>query len=242
MKRADLLLSKMGLYESRARAQSAIKLGLVIVDGRVIKKSSEKISENSIIEAKKEFPWVSRGGVKLEHALKQFNISVKNKVCLDVGASTGGFTEVLYSNGAKKIYSVDVGRDQLHHRLKNIEKIVSMENFDARNLTEKHFTEPPQIIVCDASFISVTKVLDQVLTLSASEADLVILVKPQFEVGKKGISRGGIVKSESLALTSLSEVSDWIHTKGWSISATCESPIKGTSGNTEYLLHAKFRN
>ena len=123
MKRADLLLAKMGLYESRARAQSAIKLGLVIVDGRVIKKSSEKISENSIIEAKKEFPWVSRGGVKLEHALKQFNISVKNKVCLDVGASTGGFTEVLYSNGAKKIYSVDVGRDQLHHRLKNIEKI-----------------------------------------------------------------------------------------------------------------------
>ena len=137
MERADLLLAKMGLYESRARAQSAIKLGLVIVDGRVIKKSSEKISENSIIEAKKEFPWVSRGGVKLEHALKQFNISVKNKVCLDVGASTGGFTEVLYSNGAKKIYSVDVGRDQLHHRLKNIEKIVSMENFDARNLTEK---------------------------------------------------------------------------------------------------------
>ena len=133
MERADLLLTKMAIYESRARAQSAIKLGLVIVDGRVIRKSSEKISENSVIEAKKEFPWVSRGGVKLAYAIKKFNVSVREKVCLDIGASTGGFTEVLYGNGAKKIYSVDVGHNQLHDRLKNIEKIVSMENFDARN-------------------------------------------------------------------------------------------------------------
>jgi len=241
VERADLLLTKMAIYESRARAQSAIKLGLVIVDGRVIKKSSEKISENSVIEAKKEFPWVSRGGVKLAYAIKKFNVSVREKVCLDIGASTGGFTEVLYSNGAKKIYSVDVGHNQLHDRLKNIEKIVSMENFDARNLTKQHFIELPKIIVCDASFISVAKVLGQVLNLCTQKTELIVLVKPQFEVGKQGISKGGVVKSESLALNSLSEVSKWLTEKGWDIAASSKSPIKGTSGNTEYLLHAKFK-
>ena len=239
MKRADLYLVSKGYYESRARAQAAIKAGLVKVDGKRLKKASEKLSDLNEISAKAEHPWVSRGGLKLAYALKEFDVSAEGKTCLDVGASTGGFSDVLAQKGAAKIYAVDVGHGQLHASLHDVPEIISMEGQDARELTATDFTTAPQLIVCDASFISCMKVLERPLTLAARTAELVTLVKPQFEVGKAGIKRGGLVKSESLALQSLSDVSAWVTRQGWHVVATCRSPIKGGSGNTEYLLHAR---
>ena len=237
--RADLFLVKNGYYESRARAQAAIKAGLVKVDGKRLKKASEKLSDLNEISAKAEHPWVSRGGLKLAYALKEFGVSAEGKSCLDVGASTGGFSDVLAQKGAAKIYAVDVGHGQLHERLQDVPEIISMEGQDARELTAEHFAAAPQLIVCDASFISCMKVLERPLTLAARTAELVTLVKPQFEVGKAGVGRGGLVKSESLALQALSDVSAWVTAQGWHVVATCQSPIKGGSGNTEYLLHAR---
>ena len=239
MQRADLYLTENGYYESRARAQAAIKAGLVKVDGKRLKKASEKLSNENEIVAKVEHPWVSRGGLKLAYALKEFSVSAEGKTCLDVGASTGGFSDVLAQKGAVKIYAVDVGHGQLHASLHDVPEIISMEGQDARELTATDFTTAPQLIVCDASFISCMKVLERPLSLAASSAELVTLVKPQFEVGKAGVGRGGLVKSESLALQALSDVSAWVTAQGWHVVATCKSPIKGGSGNTEYLLHAR---
>jgi 23S rRNA (cytidine1920-2'-O)/16S rRNA (cytidine1409-2'-O)-methyltransferase len=239
VQRADLYLVANGYYESRARAQAAIKAGLVKVDGKRLKKASEKLSDLNEISAKAEHPWVSRGGLKFAYALKEFGVSVEGKTCLDVGASTGGFSDVLRQKGAAKIYAVDVGHGQLHASLHDVPEIISMEGQDARDLTAANFDTKPQLIVCDASFISCMKVLERPLTLAATSAELVTLVKPQFEVGKAGIKRGGLVKSESLALQALSDVSAWVTKQGWHVVATCRSPIKGGSGNTEYLLHAR---
>ena len=239
MKRADIFLVEQGYYESRARAQAAIKAGLVQVDGVRVKKASEKISDGAQIAAKAEHPWVSRGGLKLVHALREFGVSPEGKLCLDVGASTGGFSQVLIKNGARKVYAVDVGREQLHPKLRDVPEIISMEQTDARDLKGSDFEAAPQLIVCDASFISAMKVLEVPLALAAPSAELITLVKPQFEVGKAGIGRGGIVASESLALQSLSDVAAWVSAQGWEVIATCLSPIKGGSGNTEYLLHAR---
>ena len=237
--RADLYLTQNGYYESRARAQAAIKAGLVKVDGKRLKKASEKLSDENEITAKAEHPWVSRGGLKLAFALKEFGISAEGKTCLDVGASTGGFSDVLAQKGASKIYAVDVGHGQLHASLHDVPAIISMEGQDARDLTAADFDSPPKLIVCDASFISAMKVLQRPLSVAAKTADLITLVKPQFEVGKSGIGRGGLVKSESLALQAVSDVSAWVTAQGWHVIATCKSPIKGGSGNTEYLLHAR---
>lgn len=236
--RADLYLVEKGYYESRSRAQEAIKTGRVKVDGRILKKASERLAEGARIEAEQAHPWVSRGGLKLVHALDVFNIEVKGRHCLDVGASTGGFTHVLIETGAAHVTAVDVGRDQLHPSLQDHPQITSLEAQDARSLTEDMFTRPPELIVCDASFISLSKVLPVPLSLAAKTAELVTLVKPQFEVGKDGLGKGGIVKSETLALQSLSDVCGWIETEGWSVKATTASPIRGGSGNQEYLLHA----
>ena len=236
--RADKFLTEHGYYESRARAQSAIKAGRVRVNGRVLKKASETLSFSDKIDAQSEHPWVSRGGLKLVKALDVFDVNPKGLTCLDVGASTGGFTHVLHARGALKIYAVDVGHGQLHPDLHNIPEIMSLEGQDARGLTPKHFDPLPTLIVCDASFISLTKVLETPMGLVQAGAGLVTLVKPQFEVGRAGVGKGGIVKSESLALHALSDVSTWIEGQGWHVLQTIISPIKGGSGNTEYLLHA----
>lgn len=236
--RADKFLTQHGYYDSRARAQAAIKAGLVRVDGRVLKKASEILSEAHQIKAGQEHPWVSRGGLKLVKALDVFHVNPKGLTCLDVGASTGGFTHVLHARGALKIYAVDVGHGQLHSDLQNISEIMSLEGQDARGLTPQHFDPLPSLIVCDASFISLNKVLDIPMQIVASGSVLVTLVKPQFEVGRDGIGKGGLVKSESLALQALSDVSVWIETQGWRVLKTTTSPIKGGSGNKEYLLHA----
>jgi 23S rRNA (cytidine1920-2'-O)/16S rRNA (cytidine1409-2'-O)-methyltransferase len=237
--RADQYLTTHGHYDSRARAQAAIKAGLVSVDGKVIKKPSEKIKEGAAVRAGREHPWVSRGGIKLDPALTYFDVDPTGLTCLDVGASTGGFSHVLVSRGAAKVYAVDVGHGQLHADLKDESKILSMEGQDARTLSSKDLSPAPQLIVCDASFISAMKVLEIPLRLAAPSAQLITLVKPQFEVGKVNIGRGGLVKSEELGLRALDTVRHWVRDQGWEVIETCPSPIKGGSGNTEYLLHAK---
>lgn len=239
MMRADQYLTRHGHYESRARAQAAIKARLVTANGKTLKKASDKIPDNAVIKAGHEHSWVSRGGMKLAYALDVFGLSAAGKVCLDVGASTGGFTDVLIQNGAEHVYAVDVGHGQLHQRLIGHQKISSMEGVDARKLTAISFAKAPQLIVCDASFISAMKVLAVPLSLAADAAELVTLVKPQFEVGKAGIGKGGIVRHEQASLAALADVKAWTISQGWEILSSSISPIKGGSGNTEYLLHAR---
>ena len=241
--RADQYLTTHGHYDSRARAQAAIKAGLVSVDGKAVKKPSEKIKTGAVVTAGREHPWVSRGGVKLDHALKVFGVNAAGRIALDVGASTGGFSHVLISRGAAKVYAVDVGHGQLHADLQSEPKIISMEGQDARSLSPKDFSPAPDLIVCDASFISAMKVLDVPLRLAADGAELITLVKPQFEVGKVNIGRGGLVKSKELGLRALDSVRHWTREQGWQVIDTCVSPIKGgagnSDGNVEYLLHAR---
>ena len=238
--RADKFLATQGFYESRAKAREAIEAGLVKADGLVVSKPSQILSTEMSIDATAPYPWVSRAGLKLEHALRVFNVSVKDRTCLDVGASTGGFSHVLAQSGAGVIYAVDVGRDQLHHTLKTHPKIISMEQTDARNLNAVDFKDPPELIVCDVSFISCMKALQRPLDLAASKADLVTLVKPQFEVGKDGVGKGGIVRDQALSERAVENVKNWLISRGWQIRNQDISPIKGGSGNTEYLLHASL--
>ncbi len=237
--RADKYLAEQGYYESRARARSAIAAGLVKIDGNIVKKPSQKITEDVTVVAQAEHPWVSRGGIKLAEALTIFNVDPKGRVCLDVGASTGGFTDVLITGGARKVYAVDVGTDQLHPKMKSHPDVVSMEKTDARGLVTADISPLPDLVVCDASFISLAKVLARPLSLVVSGAELVTLVKPQFEVGRENIGKGGIVKSETTALQSLENVIAWLEQQSWHVQARTMSPIKGGSGNTEYLLHAR---
>ena len=236
--RADVFLVTHGHYESRSQAQAAIKAGKVKVDGRKLIKPGIQIGDGADVKAVQLHPYVSRGGLKLERALKEFKIHVNGKTCLDVGASTGGFTDVLIQCGASHVYAVDVGHGQLHPRLQGRAEITSLENTDARSLMGDMFDGAIDIIVCDASFISLTKVLSAALSIPAAGGQLIALVKPQFEVGKDGIGKGGIVKSESDALLALSDVSAWVSAQGWHVAATTDSPIKGGSGNAEYLLYA----
>ncbi len=236
--RADQYLVNHGHYDSRARAQSAIKAGKVTIDGVAARKASQTIPKGAEVIAELEHPWVSRGGLKLVHALEVFDVDPSGRLCLDVGSSTGGFTQVLLERGAAKVCAVDVGQGQLHASLHNHPRLLSLENQDARELTEDLIGYAPDLIVCDASFIGLSKVLEIPLSLAAQKATLVSLVKPQFEVGRDGIGRGGLVKSEERALQSLKEVKIWLSDLGWRVKGEDTSPIKGGSGNTEYLLWA----
>lgn len=238
--RADHYLVQNGHYESRARAQAAIKAGKVSVNGALLRKASQTIPDKAKIVAEQEHPWVSRGGLKLAHALDVFEFNAKGLNCLDVGSSTGGFTQVLLQNEAAHICAVDVGRDQFHTRLRGHPRITLLENQDARALSKEQIGYAPDLIVCDASFISLSKVLGVPLSFCEIGATLISLVKPQFEVGRSGIGRGGMVKSEELALQSLEDVQSWLTSLGWRIDDVCDSPIKGGSGNKEYLLKATF--
>lgn len=234
--RADLYLVKHGHFDSRARAQAAIKAGLVSVDGHVLKKPSAQISDAANVVAQDVHPYVSRGGVKLAHALDQFSVDPSGRVCLDVGSSTGGFTDVLLRRGAARVYAVDVGRDQLHPSLQSHPNVISMEGQDARELMESQFSEPLDLLVCDASFISITKVLGPALSLTR---EAVLLIKPQFEVGRDNIGKGGIVRDG--AEEALEAVKAWLRGEGWAVQGVIDSPVKGGSGNAEYLLHALRR-
>ncbi|MHA6289265.1 TlyA family RNA methyltransferase [Maricaulis sp. CAU 1757] len=237
--RADLFLVEHGFFESRARAQEAIAAGKVRVDGTLVRKPSQKISAGSRIEAEAAHPWVSRAALKLVAALEAFPVDPRDRVCVDIGSSTGGFTEVLLSRGARHVYAVDVGRDQLHPSLQADRRVSSMEATDARSLTDKSFTTSPSFLVCDASFISLTKLLPPVLGLLAPKSDLIILVKPQFEAGRAAVGRGGLVKSEADRLRSLEKVRSALEAvPGLSVSGIMDSPIAGGDGNKEYLMSA----
>lgn len=236
--RADKFLVTHGYFDTRTQAQAAIKAGKVRVNGRVLKKASMLLTTDDAVKAGRVHPWASRGGIKLDHALKSFNVNVEGLTALDVGASTGGFTDVLLTRGAERVYAVDVGHDQLHDKLKHDARVLSLEGQDAREITADMFPSLPEIIVCDASFISAMKVLGAALDIVASGTKLITLVKPQFEVGRTGIGRGGLVKSKSLADQALSDVSAWISSKGWQVLETIDSPIKGGAGNAEFLLYA----
>lgn len=239
--RADKYLVTYGYFETRARAVEAIKAGNVTVNGEALKKPSQIISEGAHIKAELSHPWVSRGGIKLAHALEYWGIDVIGRTGLDVGASTGGFTDVLLFKGAARVYAVDVGRAQLHAKLRTDPKVMSMEETDARTLQKDQFDPLPDIIVCDASFISVMKVLSRPLSLVQAGTELVTLIKPQFEVGRTNIGKGGIVKSETAVNMALETVKEWVEAQGWSVRGMVLSPIKGGSGNSEYLLWGRKR-
>ena len=235
--RADLLLVERGFFESRAKARAAIEAGLVKVDGIALKKPSDSVQPDVQIEAQAAHPWVSRAGLKLVGGLDAFDVAPSERICLDVGSSTGGFTQVLLSRGAQLVYAVDVGRDQLHHSLRGDARVVGMEATDARQLTRALIPQAPSLVVCDASFISLKLVLVAALTLAADKADLIALIKPQFEAGparvKKGIVRDALVHDEVCG-----DIRAFIQSQGWSVHGIVPSPIEGGDGNREFLLHA----
>lgn len=237
--RADLYLVEHGHFDTRARAQAAIAAGKVSANGVTITKPSTKIPEGAAIIAEAAHPWVSRAALKLVAGLDGFGVDPTDRVCLDVGSSTGGFTEVLLSRGARHVYSVDVGRDQLHASLQADRRVTSLEATDARSLAADMFSEPPSLVVCDASFISLLKVIARPLALSAATSDLIALIKPQFEVGKALIGKGGIVKSEQARNDAIQAVRAGIEgLEGFSVRNMMDSPVEGGDGNREYLLAA----
>lgn len=228
------------MLESRGKARAAIAAGLVSADGVSVTKPSQKIDPDAVIEAAPAHPWVSRAALKLVSGLDNFGIDPAGKTCLDVGASTGGFSQVLIARGAAKVFAVDVGRDQLHASLRADPRIVSLESTDARKLSPDAITESPELIVCDASFIGLEKVLARPLELAAPTCDLVALIKPQFEVGRENIGKGGIVKDKTATEAAVTRISAWINAQsGFSVIGVCESPITGGDGNVEFLIAAR---
>lgn len=240
MTRIDQLLVSRGLFDSRSRAQAAIEAGLVKADGRVVSKPSEKVADDAVLEAEEAHRFVGRAALKLDHALTLWPIAVEGRTVLDVGASTGGFTEVCLERGAAHVWSVDVGQGQLHRRIAADPRVTNLEKTDARDLTPDLIPDAPDLIVCDASFIGLSKVLPVALALAAPDADLVTLVKPQFEMETRAdVGRGGVVKDDEARQAALARVADWITSRGWTVRATAKSPITGGDGNIEYLLWAK---
>jgi 23S rRNA (cytidine1920-2'-O)/16S rRNA (cytidine1409-2'-O)-methyltransferase len=239
--RLDHMLVARGLASSRARAQDLIKRGFVSVDGAPCLKPAQVVADGLAIAIADTAPaYVSRGAEKLIAALDHFAFDASGKIALDVGASTGGFTEVLLQRGAAWVYAVDVGSAQLHERLRHDDRVTSLENIDARQLTATQISDRADAITMDVSFISVTKVLGPVLDLAAPGAWLVVLVKPQFEVGRANIGSGGIVRDEALRLAALQDVRGWVATQpGWTVVGDMPSPITGGSGNIEYLIGAR---
>ncbi|MFA7262244.1 MAG: TlyA family RNA methyltransferase [Caulobacter sp.] len=238
-KRIDLLLVERGLFDSRARAQAAIAAGRVAVDGRVVAKASEAVDEEAGITAEPAHPWVGRGGVKLDHALTRWPVPVEGRVVLDVGASTGGFTQVCLSRGAARVYAVDVGRGQLHPTVAGDPRVIELSGTDARALDAALIPERPDLVVSDVSFISLIKALPAALALVGPGADLVALVKPQFEAGRDRVGKGGVVRDETVRRETLADVAAWLEGQGWAVRETADSPITGGDGNAEFLLWAR---
>lgn len=238
-KRIDLILVERGLFDSRARAQAAIAAGRVTVDGRAVGKPSEAVDEDAVIIAEAAHPWVGRGGVKLDHALTLWPVAVEGRVVLDIGASTGGFTQVCLARGAARVYAVDVGHGQLHPTVAGDPRVVDLSGTDARSLDATRIPQSPGLIVTDVSFISLIKALPAGLELAGEGADLVALVKPQFEAGRERVGKGGVVRDEAVRRETLADVAAWLEREGWPIRATADSPITGGDGNAEFLLWAR---
>jgi len=240
--RADQLLVQRELAESRTRAQALILAGNVYSGDRRVAKAGDLLAEDAELTVKgRDHPWVSRGGVKLDHGLTHFGFDVAGAVALDVGSSTGGFTDVLLSRGAAKVYAVDVGTNQLAWKLRNDPRVMVHEKTNARTLDATIITEPVDIIVCDASFIALSKVLDAALDLAKPRAKLVALVKPQFEAGRSEIGKGGVVRDPEVHQRVCDEAVAWVASKGWDVLGVTPSPITGPEGNVEFLLGALKR-
>ena len=238
--RVDQLLVSRGLAENRTKAQALILAG-VVYNGQVrIDKPGHQVVADILIEVRdRPHPWVSRGGVKLAHGLERFSLNVKGNVCIDVGSSTGGFTDVLLQKGAEKVFAVDVGRGQLDWRLRNDERVIVLEGVNARHLDEIQVPEPPSIIVCDTSFIGLRTVLPAALNLAAPVACLLALIKPQFEVGKGNVGKGGVVRDPELHRQVCDKICNWLSGEmGWNVKGIEQSPIKGPKGNVEFLIFA----
>jgi 23S rRNA (cytidine1920-2'-O)/16S rRNA (cytidine1409-2'-O)-methyltransferase len=237
-RRLDVELVRRGLFASRAQARAAIEAGRVRVDDSVATKPGQLVGEAAHMEAEAAHPWVSRGGVKLAHAIDTFGVDVAGRACLDVGASTGGFTDVLLARGARRVVAVDVGKGQLHPKLRADARVVAMEETDARTLTLETIGERPGLITCDASFIGLAKVLPRALELAAREALLVALFKPQFEVGPERVGKNGIVTDLAAIEEAASGVEAWLRAAGWRVTAWTDSPL-GAKGNPERLFFAR---
>jgi 23S rRNA (cytidine1920-2'-O)/16S rRNA (cytidine1409-2'-O)-methyltransferase len=238
--RADQLLVERGLAESRAKAQALILAGLVFSGERKIDKAGQPLAADAALEVRgKDHPWVSRGGIKLAHALEHFGWDVASMVALDVGSSTGGFTDVLLQKGAAKVFAVDVGTNQLAWKLRQDPRVVVHEKTNARHLTSAIVTEPVDLIVCDASFIGLAKVLDAALGLAKPGAGLIALIKPQFEAGRGEIGKGGVVRDPAVHERVCAEAARWLEARGWIVEGVERSPITGPEGNVEFLIGAR---
>lgn len=229
-------------FETRAKAQAAIAAGHVRVDGEPARKASQSVPAGAVVQAEPAHPYVGRAALKLVHGLDAFNVDPSGRTCLDVGASTGGFTQVLIERGAERVYAVDVGRDQLHPRLCAQERVVSLEGVDARALDTRLIPEPVSLLVCDASFISLAKVLPRALGLLAPGGEAVVLFKPQFEVGRAHVGKGGLVTDAEAVERAKEKACAFFEDAGLEVSGWSISPISGGDGNQEHLLHARRRD
>ena len=237
--RADQRLVELGLSDTRARAQALILSGNVFLGTARIAKAGQQVAADADLTLHgRDHPWVSRGGVKLAHALDHFGWSAEGTVAIDVGASTGGFTDVLLTRGATRVYAVDSGTNQLAWTLREDPRVVVLEQLSARLLTPEHVPEPVDLIVCDASFIGLAKVLERPLTFAAPVARLVALIKPQFEAGREAVGKGGVVRDPAVHDAVCRSVAAWLAAQGWAVEGIVTSPITGPAGNIEFLIAA----
>jgi 23S rRNA (cytidine1920-2'-O)/16S rRNA (cytidine1409-2'-O)-methyltransferase len=228
------------LAESRTKAQALIMAGMVFSGEKKLVKPGDMLAEDAPLEVRgKEHPWVSRGGIKLDHGLTHFGADVSGAIALDVGSSTGGFTDVLLTRGAAKIYAVDVGTNQLAWKLRQNPRVIALEQTNARYLTSAQIPDPIDIVVCDASFIGLAKVLEAPLKLAKPGAKLVALIKPQFEAGREEVGKGGVVRDPAVHERVCDQVREWVETQGWTVIGVTPSPITGPEGNVEFLLGAE---
>lgn len=237
--RADQLLVDRGLAESRTRAQALVMAGLVFVGDRKIEKPGQQLADDAVLDVRgRDHPWVSRGGVKLAHGLDHFGWAVDGAVAIDVGSSTGGFTDVLLTRGAARVYAVDSGTNQLAWKLRQDPRVIVHEQTSARLLTATHVPEGVDLIVCDASFIALAKVLDVPMGFAKPGARLLALVKPQFEAGRAEVGKGGVVRDPAVHARVCEEVANWLTGRGWQVEGVTQSPITGPEGNVEFLIAA----
>jgi 23S rRNA (cytidine1920-2'-O)/16S rRNA (cytidine1409-2'-O)-methyltransferase len=238
--RLDQLLVDRGLAESRTRAQALVMAGLVFSGDRKLEKPGMSLAVDAVIDVRgRDHPWVSRGGIKLAHALDHFGWGVTDMVAIDVGSSTGGFTDVLLTNGVARVYAVDSGTNQLAWKLRQDERVVVQEQTSARILTDVHIPEPIDLVVCDASFIGLSKVLERPLSFVRPGGGLIALIKPQFEAGREEVGKGGVVRDPTVHSRVCDEVRDWLTGIGWAVEGVTQSPITGPEGNIEFLIAAK---
>jgi 23S rRNA (cytidine1920-2'-O)/16S rRNA (cytidine1409-2'-O)-methyltransferase len=238
--RVDQLLVERGLAESRTRAQALILAGIVFSGETKLAKPGQTLPEDAPIEVRgRDHPWVSRGGIKLAHAIDHFGLDPSGVTAMDIGSSTGGFTDVLLSKGAEHVFAVDSGTNQLAWKLRQDSRVTVLEQTSARILTPAEIDRPCSWVVCDASFIALAKVLEVPLKLAATPCRLVALIKPQFEVGRDEVGKGGVVRDPILHSRVCSEVQAWLEEAGWHVQGIVESPIKGPEGNVEFLISAE---